>query len=162
MGAIASWNASAAAPSRAAITRASVSEVSGPVATIPGDGNAVTSSRTTVIRGWAVTRRVTSSLNTCRSTASAAPPGTRASSATSTNRLPNSRSSALSKPWAFVSSVDLKVLLQTISASRSVRCAGVPTPGRISCSVTAMPRSASAQAASQPARPPPTTLALTT
>src|SRR5205823_5953353 len=49
---------------------------------------------------------------------------------------------------------------QTSSASRSVWCAAVMFTGRISCSVTAIPRSASAHAASLPASPPPTTTAL--
>src|SRR2546429_1120439 len=68
--------------------------------------------------------------------------------------------SALRRPWALLSSTDLKELEQTSSAKRSVWCAAVMRTGRISCSVTAMPRSASAQAASLPASPPPTTTAL--
>src|SRR5256886_6111522 len=73
--------ASDAASSRRAIVAASASEVSGPVATIPGDGSSVASWRTTVMRGCRVTRSCTPCANAARSTARAAPPGTRAASA---------------------------------------------------------------------------------
>ena len=139
----------------------SASEVSGPVAITAGDGISRTSSRTTRMRGWDVTRSCTAHEKISRSTASAAPPGTRANSAHSSSRLPSRRSSALSSPCALPSSSDLKELLQTSSARRSVWCAGVRTAGRISYSVTSTPRAASAQAASQPASPPPTTTAVT-
>src|SRR5947207_1647352 len=81
MGAIASKKASALASSRRAIAPASASEVSGPVATMPGDSSPVTSPRTTAIAGWLVTRSCTAWENATRSTASAAPPGPRAGSA---------------------------------------------------------------------------------
>src|SRR2546425_82088 len=159
IGAIASKNASDCASRRRAIAAGSASDVSGPVATTPGDSSSVTSPRSSVIRGWPVTRSCTACANAARSTARAAPPGTRAASAAASTMLPSRRISALSRPCAFVSSTDLKELLQTSSASRSVWCAGVGRSGRISWSVTATPRSASAQAASLPASPPPTTVA---
>src|SRR5207237_738350 len=87
MGAIASKKASALASSRRAIAPASASEVSGPVATMPGDSSPVTSPRTTAIAGWLVTRSCTAWENATRSTASAAPPGPRA-------RLPRPQPSA--------------------------------------------------------------------
>ena len=155
---MASKNASAGAPSRAAIAADNASDVSGPVATIPGAGSSVASPRTTVTLESVATRRCTPAANTSRSTARAAPPGTRASSAAASTMLPRRRISALSRPWAFVSSTDLKELLQTSSASRSVWCAGVIFTGRISRSVTRMPHLASAQAASLPASPPPMTV----
>ena len=49
-----------------------------------------------------------------------------------------------------------KLFEQTISARRSLSCAGVMSPPpRISLSLTRTPASASCQAASEPARPPP-------
>src|SRR2546423_1355889 len=68
----------------------------------------------------------------------------------------SARISALSSPCAFEVSVLLNVLLHTSSASDSVWCAAVRTTGRISCTTTSCPRSASCHAASDPARPPPT------
>jgi len=50
---------------------------------------------------------------------------------------------------------DLRELLHTSSASRSVWWAGVRVPGRISKRRTTQPRSAACHAASQPASPPP-------
>src|SRR5438445_653462 len=145
MGAMASKKASELASSLRAIAVASASEVSGPVATMPGDASSVTSPRARVIPGWPVIRSCTPCANAARSTASAAPPGTRAWSAASSTTLPSRRISALSSPWALVSSTDLKELEQTSSANRSVWCAAVIFAGRISCSVTAIPRPASAQ-----------------
>src|SRR5436309_578162 len=160
MGAIASKKASDATSSRHAMTAASPADVSGPVATTPGDGSAVASSRSTVMCGCRVTRSCTPRANATRSTASAAPPGTRAASAPSSTMLPSRRISALSRPCALVRSTDLKELLQTSSASRLVWCAAVMRTGRIAWRVTATPRAASAQAASLPASPPPTTVAV--
>ncbi len=148
-------------PSRAVMAAASRSEVRGPVAMIPASGSSVASSRTILIRGCDWIRSSTSRAKTSRSTASAVPPGTRASSAQGRSMLPRRRSSALSRPCAVEVSTDLKVLLHTSSASRPVWCAAVPVTGRISCSVTSTPRSASAHAASLPARPPPMTAAFT-
>src|SRR5881398_535654 len=139
MGAMASKKASELASSLRAIAVASASEVSGPVATMPGDSSSVTSPRATVIPGWPVIRSCTPCANATRSTASAAPPGTRAWSAASSTTLPSRRISTLSSPWALVSSTDLKELEQTSSANRSVWCAAVIFAGRISCSVTAIP-----------------------
>jgi hypothetical protein len=51
----------------------------------------------------------------------------------------------------------LRELEQTSSAKYSVVCAGVFCTGRISYSRTEIPRSATAQAASTPAKPAPTT-----
>ena len=99
---------------------------------MPGLGSAVTSSRTTVTRGCDVTRSCTPSENTSRSTVSALPPGTRASSAALRTTEPSRRISALSRPCAFDVSVLLKVFEQTSSARRSVLCAGVPRTPRIS------------------------------
>jgi hypothetical protein len=96
------------------------SEVSGPVATMPGEGRSMASSLTTLMSRCPTTRSCTSRENTSRSTASAVPPGTRASSAQGSSTLPSARSSALSNPWALVRSTDLKELLQTSSARRSV------------------------------------------
>ena len=95
-------------------------DVSGPVATTPGDGSPAASSCTTVMFGCAVTRSCTAWEKISRSTARAVPPGTRARSAHGSSRLPSARSSALRRPWALVTSTDLKELLQTSSASRPV------------------------------------------
>ena len=120
MGAMASKNASESMPNRSVILVARRSEVRGPVATIPGPATSVTSSVTTSMDGCDRTRSLTSVAKTFLSTTSAVPPGIRATSATSISRLPSTRSSALSKPCAFVISLDLKELVQTISASLSV------------------------------------------
>src|SRR5207244_1770539 len=77
IGAMASKKASALVSRRRATAAASASDVSGPVATTPGDGSSVASPRTTVIRGWPVTRSWTACEDATRSTASAAPPGER-------------------------------------------------------------------------------------
>src|SRR5690606_7694609 len=85
-----------------------------------------------------------------------------AGSAAARSSDPSARISALSNPCALVISSLLKELVQTSSARRSVRCAGVRRTGRISSSVTSWPRAASCHAASQPARPPPTTVTAAT
>src|ERR687897_3177429 len=54
-------------------------------------------------------------------------------------------------------SSERKELEQTSSASPAVLCASVPRTGRISCRTTGTPLRATCQAASDPARPPPTT-----
>lgn len=84
---------------------ASCSDVSGPVATMPGRGN----SGSSIV--WE---------KTSRSTTSALPPGTRAWSAAARRMLPSERSSAFSNPRAFAVSSDLNELLQTNSANRPV------------------------------------------
>ena len=103
-----------------------------------------------------VTRRAKAS----RSTASAPPASTWVSSAQRTTRPPKRRSSSLSRPDALVSSFERSELEQTSSAKSAEWCAGVILSGFISWSSTAMPRSASCQAASQPARPAPITVTL--
>jgi hypothetical protein len=52
-------------------------------------------------------------------------------------------------------SSERKEFEQTISAKSPVRWAKVPTLGRISCITTGTPAFAAAQAASDPAMPPP-------
>ncbi len=140
----------------------SASEVSGPVAMIDaatpsaGAGIAVTSSRTTVMRGSAAIPAVTASANRSRSTARAAPAGTRVASAARMTSEPSRRISSFRRPTALSSLSPRNELLQTSSASRSVLCTAVGRTGRISCSTTRTPREAACQAASQPASPPPT------
>ena len=96
-------------------------EVSGPVATITGPsrprGTAGTSSRTTATRGWLETRRVTSPEKRWRSTASAAPAGTRLASAARITTDPRRRISSLRTPTALSSLSPRNELLQTSSAS---------------------------------------------
>ncbi len=120
-------------------------------------GRPATSPRSTVISGCAESRRVTSAENTSRSTASAPPAGTSASAAAAIITLPSRRISQCSRPTALVSSSsERNEFEQTSSASPSVWCASVPRWGRISWMTTGTPRLAAAQAASQPAMPPPT------
>src|SRR5688572_25958339 len=71
---------------------------------------------------------------------------------------PSARISWWRRPTALCSeSSDRKLFEQTISARRSVSCAGVESPPpRISLSRTLRPASASCHAASEPASPPPT------
>src|SRR5690606_14629698 len=71
---------------------------------------------------------------------------------------PSPRISAFNRPGAFVVTVEPRELLQTSSASWSVTCAGVSRCGRISYSLTRIPRSAACHAASLPASPPPITI----
>ncbi len=73
-------------------------------------------------------------------------------------RLPARRISACKSPLAFVGPSPPKELEQTISASRPVAWAGVIFFGRISKRRTGTPSRARVQAASLPARPPPTTV----
>jgi hypothetical protein len=126
--------------------------ITGPV------GIPVISSRTTSIRGCASMISLIRRANSCRSTTSAVPPGTRASSATRSSSEPSARISVFSNPCALVGSTDLNEFVQTTSARRSVWCASVPRTGRISWSLTSCPRSASWYAASDPESPPPTTV----
>ena len=108
--------------------------------------------------GARVSSACTSAEKRRRSTTSALPPGTRARSAHSSNAEPRTRSSALSRPWAFSGSSDLSELEHTSSATSSVSCASVIRAGRISSSRTATPRLAHCSAASHPACPAPTTM----
>ena len=65
------------------------------------------------------------------------------------------RSSSFSSPTAFSSWSERRELEHTSSANSGLWWAGVIFSGFISCSSTGMPRWASCQAASQPARPAP-------
>ena len=104
---------------------------------------------------------MTTPANRSRSTASAAPAGTRLASAARMTSEPSRRISSFSRPTALSSLSPRKELLQTSSASRSVLCTAVGRTGRISYSVTGTPREAACQAASEPARPPPTIVIMT-
>ena len=115
-----------------------------------------TSSRWMATSGSASSAAVTPAANRSRSTASAPPAGTRVSSPTRITSDPSRRISSLSSPTAFSSESPRNELLQTSSASRSVRCAAVERTGRISWRETGTPREAACHAASLPARPPPT------
>ena len=159
IGAIASKKDRLSMPRRAWIDSESASEVRGPVATIAGaGGRSVISWRTILMPGSASRCAVTASANRWRSTASALPAGTLNSSATWRRRHPRIRISALRRPCGVSWISDLKELVQTISARRSVLCAGVGRTGRISYRSTWCPRRANCQAASDPASPPPTTV----
>src|SRR5438270_4574021 len=147
-------------PTSAAMSDDSASEVSGPVATMTGfaaleSGIAVTSSRTIVMSGCDAIAAVMASANLSRSTASAAPAGTRLSSATRMTSDPRRRISSFKRPTALSSLSPRNELLHTSSARRSVLWTAVGRTGRISWSVTATPCDPACQAASDPARPPP-------
>ena len=90
-----------------------------------------------------------------RSTARAPPASTRWASAQDMMREPQRRSSSFSSPTAFSSWSERRELEHTSSANSGLWWAGVIFSGFISCSSTGMPRWASCQAASQPARPAP-------
>ena len=101
---------------------------------------------------------MTRALKSSRSTASAPPAGTRASSAQARTRLPARRSSSWRSPTALCGSSERSELEQTSSANPSRRCTGDRRPGFISTRSTSTPARASVQAASLPARPAPTTV----
>ena len=107
---------------------------------------------------WMASRSVTAAEKPSRSTASAEPAGTLCASAAAMISEPSPRISAWSSPTALLAaSSERKLFEQTSSASPSVWCAGVISPvPRISERRTLRPASASCQAASEPARPPPT------
>ena len=158
MGAMASKKARASAPVSARMLSASAPEVRGPVAMIqcPSVGSSVTSPSTTEISGWLRSRAVTASAKGSRSTASAPPAGRRWARAISMINPPAAPISQCKRPTALrSSSSERKEFEQTISAKEPVRCAKVPTCGRISCSTTGTPASAACHAASDPAMPPP-------
>ncbi len=98
-------------------------DVSGPVATIAGSpgprlsGMSVTSSRTRVMAGCPLMARVMNSANCPRSTASAAPAGTRVASAARMTSDPSRRISSLSSPTALSSLSARSELLHTNSAN---------------------------------------------
>src|SRR5262245_23713201 len=136
------------------------SDVSGPVATMTGllglaAGISGISSRTIVTRRCAASVPVTVSANRSRSTANAAPAGTRLASAARITSESSRRISSFSRPTALSSLSPRKEFEQTSSASRSVLWTAVGRTGRISYSVTGTPCDAACQAASLPARPPP-------
>lgn len=160
MGAIASKNASASAPVSARIAAPSASEVSGPVAMIqrPLAGSSRSSPGARLTSGSARRAAVTLAENASRSTASAPPAGSLWRSAIAMTSPPAARISQCSSPTAlFTSSSERKLFEQTISAQSPVRWAKVATAGRISCRTTGTPARAICQAASEPARPAPTT-----
>ena len=123
-----------AAPVISPIRSQRAGSVRGPVATItmPSFGRTSTFSRLTSIRGWSRRAFVTSSANAVRSTTRALPPGMAVAPAARTTREPKEASSAFRRPWAFVSSCDLRELLQTSSPRSPVLWAGVMAWGRIS------------------------------
>ena len=139
---------------------ASGSEVSGPLATMtcPSAGRSVTSPSTTVILGWLRIFSVMASEKAWRSTASAPPASTRWASAQAMMREPQRRSSSFSSPTAFSSWSERRELEHTSSPKDGLWWAGVIFWGFISRSVTGIPRRASCQAASLPARPAPITI----
>src|SRR5271165_6241701 len=140
-----------------AISCASASLVSGPVATIVIASRAIEAAswRRNSIRGLDSIAAVTSRANTSRSTVSACPPGTRDFCAQLSSQESSRRSSSFSSQGSVFSDSLFSELLHTSSASRSVLCAGDDRTGRISISVQLSPARATCNAASQPASPPP-------
>ena len=158
---MASKKASSPSPVSCWMAADSAGEVSGPVAMMTlshsAGGSPATSPRSMLISGWPSRWRVTSAENRSRSTASAPPAGSlwRSPAAMISERA--RRISSCSRPTALVSaSSERNELEHTSSASPSVLCASVCRTGRISCSTTGTPASATCQAASDPASPPPT------
>src|SRR4051794_13811401 len=117
---------------------------------------AVTSPRRMLISGCDAIASVTRDENKSRSTASAAPAGTRVSSAARMISDPRRRISSFSRPTALSSLSPRNEFEQTSSAKPSVLWTGVGRTGRISCRTTGTPRDATCHAASEPASPPPT------
>ena len=109
------------------------------------------------MRGCSSIASVMKRENRLRSTASARPAGTAVASAARSTSEPSRRISSLSSPTALPSEAARSELLHTSSASSGLACAGEKRSGFISCSTTSTPRSASWKAASEPARPAPTT-----
>src|SRR3954469_16955673 len=120
------------------------------------DGMEVTSPLRMLIKGCPPIASVTRDEKTSRSTASAAPAGTRASSAHRMTNDPSRRISSLRRPTALSSLSPRKEFEQTSSARPSVLWTAVGLTGRISCRTTGTPRDAACHAASLPASPPPT------
>ena len=104
--------------------------------------------------------RVTDSLKTSRSTAKASPAGTRAASPHRITSDPSSAISRFSRPTALDSAEERNEFEQTSSARFEVWWASVVRAGLISKRSTSWPRSASPQAHSVPASPPPMILIL--
>src|SRR4030042_213096 len=136
------------------------SDARGPQARITrgAPGIAFTSSSWTRMPGRERTASVTRRPNSSRSTARAFPAGTREASAMGRRADPKIRSSSLRSPFPEVSSSEPRELLHTSSAYRPDRCAGVSFAGRISYRSTATPARDRRRAASEPARPAPTTV----
>jgi len=162
MGAMASKKARLSSPVSSSTALDSAGEVRGPVDTITvsqsAGGRPATSPSTTRTFGWPRSAAVTRSEKATRSTARAPPAGTWAASPEAMISELQRRISACSRPTALCSqSSDRNELEQTSSAKPPVWCAGVGVVGRISCSTTWTPASASCQAASDPASPAPIT-----
>src|ERR1043165_836760 len=146
-------------PSSARITSPSAPSVSGPVHTITGPSGSSSSRRRSIrIRGCSASRSVFARANHNRPTASPGPAGTRCSSAHAITSEPHRRSSCLSSPAGAPGSSLRSELLHTSSPSSGDWCAGDIAHGFISTRETSIPASASCQAASLPATPPPTTV----
>jgi hypothetical protein len=109
------------------------------------------------MRGCAASVSVIRRANTSRSTASAWPAGTAASSAAAITSEPSRRISSLSRPTALDTRFERSELLHTSSANQSAVCAGERSTGFMSTRVTSRPRRAACHAASQPASPAPMT-----
>src|SRR5436190_8087489 len=140
-----------------AISLASASDVSGPVAMTVSSSSSICeiSSRRIVISGSRVITSVTLAANSARSTASACPAGTAQPFAISISNDPARRISSFSSHGAVFSLSDFREFEQTSSAKSDVWCAGVERTGRISYRSTGTPRRAHCHAASEPANPAP-------
>ena len=99
--------------------------------------------RCTVMLGHSSTRRVTSALKVSRSTASAPPAATRATSAACSSWLPMRRISSFSRPDAESSRSAFRLLEQISSAKPSLLCAGEKCIGFCSYRSTCTPLPAS-------------------
>ena len=161
MGAAASKKCSSRSPGSVESALVSAGSVSGPVAMMQGaSGRASTSAVSNLTRGCSISAFVMHAENFSRSTASAPPAGTRASSAARRMSESSRRISAFKRPEALVKCSAFSELEQTNSANPSMWWAGENFFGFMSTSRTATPRRASCQAASQPARPAPTMVTL--
>ena len=133
--------------------------MSGPVAITAGASKSRESTSFSMISisGSFFICSVTAFGNSSLSTARAPPAGTRVLSAHIIIREPMSRSSSLSRPIAFDKPSARKEFEQQSSQKRSELCAGMRFFGFISIRRTFAPLFAACHAASQPARPAPTT-----
>ena len=121
MGAAASKKCREERCGRAVSASVRAGSVRGPVATMQGaSGSAVTRRCSMVISGWAVSCRVTSSENLSRSTASAAPAGTRLFSAAARIREFSFFISAFRRPEPLARCSAFRELEQTSSAQVSM------------------------------------------
>ena len=101
---------------------------------------------------------VASRENSSRSTARAPPAGTAHWAAHPSSRDPSRRISSFKSPAALFTRAAFRELEQISSARPPLLWAGENRWGFISYKVTGIPRRARAQAASQPARPAPSTV----